>query len=66
MYQDVQGQLGDEKALAHPRAPCACLCRVRQSLRGEFKTEKTSTGTHGRETFPGKSFFIFLLLLKGP
>lgn len=56
MYQDVQGQLGDEKAPAHPRAPCARLCRVWQSICGEFETEEAPTGTHGRETFPGESF----------
>lgn len=38
MYQDVQGQLSNEKALAYPRASCARLCRVWQSLRREFKT----------------------------
>ena len=54
MYQDVQGQLSDEEALAYPRASGARLCRMWQSLCGEFKTEEASTCTHRRETFPGE------------
>lgn len=62
MYQDVQGQLSNEKALAYPRASCARLCRMWQSLRRELKTEEASTRTHRRETFPGEFLhFIFLL-----
>lgn len=62
MYQDVQGQLSNEKALAYPRAPCARLCRVWQSLCREFKTEEASTRTHGRETFPGEFFHMLHFL----
>lgn len=60
MYQDVQGQLSNEEAFAYPRASCARLRRVWQSLCGELKTEEASTRTHWRETLPGQSSHSFL------
>lgn len=58
LQQDVQGQFCNEEALAYPRASCARLRRMRQSLCGELQTEKTSTCAHGRETFPGGSLHL--------
>ncbi|KAG5857477.1 hypothetical protein ANANG_G00019870 [Anguilla anguilla] len=52
MHKDVQGQLGDEEALAHPRPARSRLRGVREGFRGELQTEAAPACTHRRETLP--------------